>query len=275
MHGVRDAAKRSLQAGGGIAAACALPAAVLVAASPPHRKGVAIAPLLQRLFARQACGEFDGVELRLGLGHARFGLRARLKCCDRDGKIAATEVVAGIVDPSHDSCGVSWRVLPFSRAHVHASFCIERHGVKCEGGAHRSRRGGAFVSFCASRFALGWVEQSETHHLRHEPVGFAALNPPYETNERTWNADRRCSQPAVLLARPRLQQKAHAYRRSTAALPWRLSLPRCNFRPCFRGLGLAPILSHPPSGGRSVRSFCGRYPPSPVPRPASTSRPGL
>ena len=78
-----------------------------------------------------------------------------------------------------------------------------------------------------------------------------------ESQERTWNADRRCSQPAVLLARPRLQQKAHAYRRPTAVLPWRLSLPRCNFRPCFRGLGLAPILSHPPSGGGTDAVFAG------------------
>ena len=44
---------------------------------------------------------------------------------------------------------------------------------------------------------VGWVEQSETHHLRHGPVGFAPLNPPYEERkeERKWNADRRCSQP--------------------------------------------------------------------------------
>jgi hypothetical protein len=36
--------------------------------------------------------------------------------------------------------------------------------------------------------------------------------------ERIWNADRRLIQPAVLLARPRLQQEAHAYRRSTTVL---------------------------------------------------------
>jgi hypothetical protein len=37
-------------------------------------------------------------------------------------------------------------------------------------------------------------------------------------SERIWNADRRSLQPAVLLARPRLQQEAHAYRRSTTVL---------------------------------------------------------
>ncbi len=55
--------------------------------------------------------------------------------------------------------------------------------------------------------------------------------------ERIWNADRRSIQPAVLLARPRLQQEAHAYRRSTAALTCGLSPAARDFRPGFLGRG--------------------------------------
>ena len=36
-----------------------------------------------------------------------------------------------------------------------------------------------------------------------------------------------------------------------------IASPRCNFRPCFRGPGLAPILSHPPAEGRSGAVFAG------------------
>ena len=48
--------------------------------------------------------------------------------------------------------------------------------------------------------------------------------------------------------------------------PWDYSSPGCSSRPCFLGRGGAPILSRPPSGGRTERSLCGRYPPQkPVP----------
>jgi hypothetical protein len=65
-------------------------------------------------------------------------------------------------------------------------------------------------------------------------------------SERIWNADRRSIQPAVLLARPRLQQEAHAYRRSTAALTCGLSPAERDFRPGFLGRGENADLSRSP-----------------------------
>jgi len=47
---------------------------------------------------------------------------------------------------------------------------------------------------------------------------FALLVFATTKRKRKRNADRRSLQPAVLLARPRLQQEAHAYRRSTTVL---------------------------------------------------------
>jgi len=48
-------------------------------------------------------------------------------------------------------------------------------------------------------------------------------------------------------------------------LPWRLSLPRCDFRPCFLGRGVSADPVVVPLPGQHRRSCCGRYPPSPVP----------
>src|SRR5208283_497606 len=48
---------------------------------------------------------------------------------------------------------------------------------------------------------------------------FAVRYAPFAKHKkRKRNADRRIVQPAVLLARPRIQQDAHVYRRSTAVL---------------------------------------------------------
>jgi hypothetical protein len=85
----------------------------------------------------------------------------------------------------------------------------------CEDELRRKRRGGALFSLCAyARFAQA-----------------------KEISERIWNADRRSIQPAVLLARPRPQQEAHAYRRSTAVLTCGLSPAARDFRPGFLGRG--------------------------------------
>jgi hypothetical protein len=55
---------------------------------------------------------------------------------------------------------------------------------------------------------------------------FATPASPRQESERIWNADRRSFQPAALLARPRFQQEAHAYRRSTTALTQERSPPK-------------------------------------------------
>jgi hypothetical protein len=97
--------------------------------------------------------------------------------------------------------------------------------------------------------------------------GFRSAQPTLRSkNERKWNADRRLIQPAVLLgtaAHP--SRDAHAYRRSTAALPSGLLIQRCQLQAMFPGtrISAGPVTS--PFLGQSRRSFCGRYPPSPVP----------
>jgi len=139
-------------------------------------------------------------------------------------------------------------VLPFSRnVFARVSVLTLRYEGE-ESGAIRKE--GVVPSFrCALslRFAfVGWAKARSavpTLYFLQPPRGLR-LRSTHPTKKKKGNGTPTDAvvQPAVLLARPRLQQKAHAYRRPTAALPWRLSLPRCNFRPCFRGLGLAPIL---------------------------------
>ena len=89
--------------------------------------------------------------------------------------------------------------------------------------ARRKRRGGACL------FAVRYAH-------------FAKLK------KRKRNADRRFDPPAVLLARPRIQQDAHIYRRSTAVLTQGTRIPRPSSRPCFRGRGRAPIRRVPHPG---------------------------
>ena len=49
---------------------------------------------------------------------------------------------------------------------------------------------------------VGWVERSETHHLRGgQAVGFASLYPPYALLDR-FVASRQMAQCASLIARP-------------------------------------------------------------------------
>jgi hypothetical protein len=75
---------------------------------------------------------------------------------------------------------------------------------------------------------------------------------------------------AVLLvpccwARPRILRDAHIYRRSTAVLTQGRSPPK-GPAPGHASWDVAERRSlDPPSGGRSARSLCGRYPPEPVP----------
>ena len=105
---------------------------------------------------------------------------------------------------------------------------------------------------------------------------FRSALSPRKKEERKWNADRRCSQPAVLLgtaAHP--SRDAHAYRRPTAALPWRVFHPQVSTSGHASGdLELAPILSIPIPGAVSTQ-FLRVLPAFTCPRPASTSRPGL
>ena len=125
---------------------------------------------------------------------------------------------------------------------------------------------------------VGWVEHSETHHLRHGPVGFAELvigrrfaptrwlNPPYEKNERKWNADRRCNptcRAAGTAAPPAGGARLSASHRGSD--PRESSSQGLCLRPCFlgRGISVDPVVD--PLPGQHRRSFCGRYPPSPVP----------
>jgi hypothetical protein len=64
---MRYAPERLLEAGSRIAAARVLPAAVLVAASPPQLERVAVTSLLQRFLDGKACGEIDRPLLGPGL----------------------------------------------------------------------------------------------------------------------------------------------------------------------------------------------------------------
>ena len=77
-------------------------------------------------------------------------------------------------------------------------------------------------------------------------------------SERKWNADRRCSQTAVLLARPRFQQEAHAYRRPTAALARGRSPPQGSAPGHVSwDLGLAPLCHIPIPGAETDTVFAG------------------
>jgi hypothetical protein len=70
--------------------------------------------------------------------------------------------------------------------------------------------------------------------------------------------------------RQRAQRSTLACRRSTTALPSALFIAKMRLiaseatpfyerlLPCFLGRGGAPLLSRPPSGGRTERSLCGR-----------------
>ena len=171
--------------------------------------------------------------------------------------------------------GADARALSFS-PRIFARVLHQRYGLKGEGRAVKKGRGGAFVSFCAVSAIrclrrVGWWRRAPCPRVLHfrtfVRVGCASLSLPYKAKTKGYGTPTDAVvQPAVLLARPRLQQKAHAYRRSTAALPWGIShRPGATSGHASWDVGLAPNLSHPPSEGRSLRSFCGRYPPSPVP----------
>jgi hypothetical protein len=89
---------------------------------------------------------------------------------------------------------------------------------------------------------------------------------PRIRNERIWNADRRSLQPAVLLARPRLQQEAHAYRRSTTALPLGLSIAKVQLQAMLPGTRRSADPVVVPIPGAEACAVCaGVTRPRPVP----------
>jgi hypothetical protein len=85
-----------------------------------------------------------------------------------------------------------------SRRAAAFELAIDRHVERRKTAALKEKKGWHLLFTCASA------------HFAHIAKG--------RKSERIWNADRRSLQPAVLLARPRLQQEAHAYRRSTTVL---------------------------------------------------------
>jgi hypothetical protein len=109
----RHAIERPFQAGILIAAAASLPAAYLFPTAPPQREGIAIAPLLHRLFDREAPRVFHRAQLR-------FALLPRLQHGQRHGQVVVGAVVVGpaFVGTIHD------QALPFSRRAVAPEFLM-------------------------------------------------------------------------------------------------------------------------------------------------------
>jgi hypothetical protein len=146
--------------------------------------------------------------------------------------------------------------------HIRPSF-TDRYDVKREERAVRSEKKGWCLVFLNPP-ALASPKYSFEHDLIRKPV--PTFRDHALKNERIWNADRRSIQPAALLARPRLQQEAHAYRRSTTALPLGLFIAKVQLQAMLPGTWRSADPVVVPIPGQNRHSLCGCYPPQkPVP----------